>query len=139
MKTKKCSKCNEKKELYEFYKRKDTKSGYRMECKECRWKQIKWYREKNPDIHLENTIRKYGITSAQFKRMIKNQSNKCAICKSTETTNIKGTIKRLAVDHCHKTGKVRELLCDKCNRGIGYLKDNIKFLKSAIKYLEKHG
>ena len=45
---------------------------------------------------------------------------------------------QLVVDHCHKTGKIRGLICDSCNVGLGRFKDNIDNLKNAIKYLEKN-
>lgn len=59
--------------------------------------------------------------------------NRCEICGKTEKDNGK----RLAVDHNHETGMIRGMLCNNCNLGIGYLKDNIDLLKSAIKYLKK--
>lgn len=62
--------------------------------------------------------------------MVKNQNGCCLLC------NIKP--KKIVVDHCHKTGKVRGLLCNECNRAIGLLKENILTLKNAINYLEKH-
>jgi hypothetical protein len=59
---------------------------------------------------------------------------KCSICGVKEEDNGK----RLAVDHCHKTGKVRGLLCDNHNHGIGKFNDDVRLMKKAIKYLEKH-
>lgn len=77
---------------------------------------------------------KYGITVEDYDRMMVEQDGKCAICERTEPT---GRWKRLAVDHCHKTGQVRGLLCDKCNRGMGLLEDRIDLLTNAVKYLER--
>lgn len=65
------------------------------------------------------------------------QNRLCAICGNPETRIIRGK-SILSVDHNHKTGKVRALLCNNCNQGIGKLKDNIDILKLAIEYLEKH-
>ncbi len=69
---------------------------------------------------------KYGLTLEQFNQMSLNQQNKCLIC--TE-------IKRLSVDHCHLTNKVRGLLCTECNLAIGLLKDNMNTLHRAMNYL----
>lgn len=62
---------------------------------------------------------------------IKTQSNRCAICNELFKT-------KAALDHCHKTGKIRGVLCINCNSGLGFFKDNIPILKAAISYLERH-
>jgi hypothetical protein len=72
---------------------------------------------------------KYNITVDQYETLKQKQDNRCAIC-GIELTGLSH------IDHCHKTGKVRGILCFGCNIGIGHLKDDIKLLKSAIKYLE---
>lgn len=76
---------------------------------------------------------KYGITEEDYERMLTEQEGKCGICFRTEPT---GRWKRLAVDHDHQTGKIRGLLCDKCNRGMGLLEDSIELLENAVKYLK---
>ena len=76
-------------------------------------------------------LKKYGLTPTDFEQMRQSQGGKCAICGVIP----KG---RLAVDHCHATGEVRQLLCSTCNSGLGMFKDNKEFLKSAISYLERH-
>lgn len=73
--------------------------------------------------------RKYGITRRIRKEMCDKQDGKCAICKSD---------KRLVVDHDHKTGKVRALLCGKCNCMLGHASDNPNILLAGIQYLKKH-
>ena len=77
---------------------------------------------------------KFNITEADYERMMSEQDGKCAICFRTEPT---GRWKRLAVDHCHKTNKIRGLLCDKCNRGMGLLEDSVELLQSAVNYLKE--
>jgi protein-arginine kinase activator protein McsA len=62
------------------------------------------------------------------------QNNRCYICNSGPANN-----QSLHVDHDHITGKVRKLLCNNCNNGIGKLKDSIEILNKAIKYLKEHG
>lgn len=77
---------------------------------------------------------KYGLFPGQYELMLEEQNHSCLICGSTkshETVN-----RRFAVDHCHTTGKVRGLLCIKCNVGIAMFKDNPELLLSAISYLK---
>ena len=80
---------------------------------------------------------RYNITLEQYAELLTLQNNRCAICGNEETAVNVNTnkIQKLAVDHCHKTGKVRGLLCQDCNRGIGKFHDDIWRLKSAIEYL----
>lgn len=82
-------------------------------------------------------VKRYGINEEIYQQILKKQEGKCAICGSKKATPIdyKNAPQRLAVDHCHKTGKVRGLLCFSCNRALGYLKDDITLLKKAIEYL----
>jgi len=75
----------------------------------------------------------FGLTIEQYEEMFKKQGGCCAICGDT---NIKYG-RRLAVDHHHKTKKVRGLLCNQCNRALGYFHDDIDRLASAIKYLSR--
>lgn len=74
----------------------------------------------------------YGISIDDYNKMFINQEGRCAICKTHQSELPKG----LHIDHCHKTNKVRGLLCFKCNSGIGKLNDDVEILKSAIQYLE---
>lgn len=72
--------------------------------------------------------------------MLKEQNNVCAICKKEDLT-IEGNslrLKGLCIDHCHKTKKIRGLLCNKFNPLIGYADDSIEILESAIAYLRRH-
>ncbi len=73
---------------------------------------------------------RYGITLAQYEAMWSKQDGKCAICEENFD-------KTPHVDHCHKSKFVRGLLCDRCNRGIGYFRENQSFLVSAAKYLDR--
>lgn len=82
------------------------------------------------DLVLRST---YGISLAEYDDMLESQSGSCAICSTTPEENGR----RLDVDHCHETGRVRGLLCASCNLGIGKFKDNPSLLAEAIKYLVK--
>lgn len=82
---------------------------------------------------------KYGITVDDFDRMAHEQNYCCAICHRQETSVDKlGLPRRLAVDHCHTTGKVRALLCTNCNKSLGGFKDDPRLLREAAAYLERH-
>lgn len=76
----------------------------------------------------------YGITPEDYDQMLKKQRGKCAICGLPDPGQ-KGK-KFLCIDHDHKTGKVRGLLCHRCNRGLGLLFDSIKAVEKAVKYLK---
>ena len=67
--------------------------------------------------------------------MLDSQNGVCAVCKTKP--DFKTWKKRLSIDHCHVTGRVRGLLCDPCNSGIGMLKDDPSILENAIKYLAR--
>jgi hypothetical protein len=82
--------------------------------------------------------RKYGIEPAVYNAMIAAQDNKCAICRREETEMRGSTLRALAVDHNHKTGAVRELLCTACNKLIGLADENRQTLIEALRYLDKH-
>ena len=99
----------------------------------------KWY-EKNkhrrPGYMLKH---QYGITWQQYEEMLKNQNGVCAICGDKETvTGSRGQPRNLPVDHDHRSGKVRALLCYRCNSMIGYSREREDLLLKAIEYLRKH-
>ncbi len=74
---------------------------------------------------------RYGITIADYDHMFEAQNGVCYICETPPKRN------RLAVDHCHKTGKVRGLLCARCNSCIARFQDNARALRRAATYLER--
>lgn len=77
--------------------------------------------------------RVFGLTPEDYQEMLAQQNNVCAICGRRDRN------KSLAVDHNHTTGKVRGLLCGRCNTGLGQFQDDIRLLASAIVYLEDNG
>ena len=95
----------------------------------------KRYEANKEELKLKFRERKlrnrYGLTPDDYKTMLLAQDYKCMICAKTSEKN-------LDVDHCHETGKVRELLCNNCNRGIGYLQDDPLILENALAYLKRH-
>jgi len=77
-------------------------------------------------------LKRYGITLIDYDLMFARQNGLCAICDQPSTD------KRLNIDHCHKSGEVRGLLCGHCNRAIGLLRDNTQNALNAYRYLLRH-
>lgn len=146
---KRCSGCHEVKPVSDFFKHSVSKDGYDTRCKECKriyltaWKQS----VKNDPIRLaaqQERARKhnlrimYGLTTEDYTRMYQVQGGVCAICGRPETTPNQHKVRPLFVDHCHKTDKVRGLLCNGCNSALGHFEDDIERLKNAIAYIESY-
>jgi len=99
------------------------------------------YNLKKPHVLKDKYLKKlYGLSLIEYNKLLETQDHKCAICNQPE-----GAIdpyskkpRKLAVDHCHKTGKVRGLLCTNCNTGTGRFNDDISLLKAAVKYLKSY-
>jgi hypothetical protein len=113
------------------------KGYFCRKCKSCRSKSLAKIAKRWRDGHVEQfkTVqranrlkREYGLTMAQYDAMHQEQDGKCQICKVRKD--------RLCVDHDHKTGRVRGLLCHHCNRAIGLLQDSPAYLRRAAEYLE---
>jgi hypothetical protein len=105
----------------------------------------KHFKNKVPDFvpsdnkpHSYTILYKFKMTSNEYYALLKKQNNVCKICKKPETQIKRKSdkIKMLSIDHCHKTGKIRGLLCFKCNSGLGQFQDSIDLLKAAIDYLK---
>lgn len=145
-----CNKCKKEKPLTDFFKDSRNKlTGRYSICKACKksstyeWRNknrekynliAKDWRRNNREAERKYNLRKRGITSKEYELMLKEQNGSCKICgKGYE----KQRYKRLAVDHCHKTKKVRGLLCYQCNSALGLFYDNSELLGKAIAYLEK--
>lgn len=85
---------------------------------------------------LKHTLNRLGITSAEYDHLLEQQQGRCAICGSEEGHISKsGSQARLSVDHDHLTEQVRGLLCNKCNRGLGYFCESTELLSKALHYL----
>lgn len=96
----------------------------------------KWDTKYRPDRWRRWLQEKYGITEAQFDAIVQKQKNRCAICKNVQSQGPRRP--NLCVDHCHVTGRVRGLLCFKCNVMLGAIGDSQKTLRAAIRYLKEH-
>lgn len=89
-------------------------------------------RSNTPEVRDTRFRREYGISLAEVEAMAEAQGGVCAICKEPERLGEKG----LCVDHCHQTGRVRGMLCHKCNRALGLFNDTIAYLNAAATYLK---
>lgn len=136
-----CIKCETTKSYEEFYAAKTTKDKRQSVCKVCDRLRRKKHYEDKPHLARANWLKlKYNITTEDYKQLFDKQGCKCAICGTKENYRIvKGERQYtyMVVDHCHTTGLVRGLLCYTCNVGIGMLRDNPDYLKSAIEYLDR--
>ena len=130
--SKSCNKCNQVNFLSEFDINKKGLYGKYSHCRACK-KTKQHHLKRNKFKYLKET---YGIDEKDFWSFYENQNKKCAICLEEFEAISQQRKRQFEVDHCHSTGKVRGLLCHKCNLGIGNLNDDINLLKSAIKYLE---
>jgi hypothetical protein len=135
--------------LAEFNKAKKNKDGLNTWCRSCGNVYSREWAQKNKERHLNNyqnwrknnlehandldRLRSYGLPKGRYAKILALQKNCCAICK----INTPAPKKTFCVDHCHKTGKVRGLLCLNCNTMLGHAKDDVERLKAAINFLSK--
>jgi hypothetical protein len=136
METKKCTSCGEVKPVTDFHWHYKDKGIRRHACKICR-SNLEKERQRQPSYKIkrrEYLLNKhYALSTEEYESRAKYQNYGCAICKEKCKSG-----KLLAVDHDHKTEKVRELLCGRCNVGLGSFRDRPDLLSKAIEYLEKH-
>ena len=100
---------------------------------------IREYRKSNSEHFRDYDLRRrFGITLDQYEQMYREQNGRCAICGDVSKVidNRTGKPRMLAVDHCHRKGHVRKLLCQGCNQGLGNFRDDPVLLKKAAAYLE---
>jgi hypothetical protein len=146
--TKSCSQCKTEKPLSEFSPHKQLKSGVQSACKVCLAASKKREYHKHTQRYKDNGARyrknnprktksavlewNYGITIDQRDEMMLRQGAKCAICNVAQVN----LGRSLNIDHSHRTGRIRGLLCSECNHGLGKFRDRIDLLYRAIRYLE---
>lgn len=114
----------------------DRYAGYQKKQAHRRAAYKRKWRAKNPDAkRQENYLREYGLTLEQVGAMFESQGFRCAVCKDE---SIASDTKKRHVDHCHTTGKVRSILCRRCNLTLGHAKDSPELLRKLADYLEHH-
>lgn len=144
MQSKICNKCGKVKFISDFHKSLHTKDGLQTTCIQCRKKYSqaniekrriyvkKWQEKNRQKIREYDLLKRYGLTIDDYNKMYVEQQGCCKICGKHQSE-----LKRsLFVDHSHKTGKVRMLLCQHCNIGISYL-DNEEWHNKAIRAMEE--
>jgi hypothetical protein len=166
MTTKICGSCGEQRSVTDFYRNNAAKDGLRPECKRCsRIRRKAWYeanrqgeierakawQQQNPDRHSENQRRRrarpdikrrerdaylqrtFGITLDEYDEMLRAQGGRCGICGRSPRPDIS-----LHVDHDHRSGAIRGLLCFPCNNAVGLLRDDIERVGAVRAYLIDH-
>lgn len=141
-----CSKCGNGKPLSEFGKASRMKDGLRTWCKQCvrEDNNARYHRQDDEKkaAHRwrsrKSQIKRYGITVEQHIEMWEAQGGRCKICGDEVAAHSEDKHKVACIDHCHRTLKVRGLLCWHCNIGLGKFFDEPERLANAIKYLEEN-
>lgn len=97
-------------------------------------KKNKEYRQRNPEVVKNNKLKKtFGITLEEYTKILTEQGGVCAVCKKSPQT------KYLAVDHCHKSERIRGLLCAQCNTALGLLQDSLEIIQRLAEYVINNG
>ena len=138
-----CADCGELKPLADYHRDARRPDGRVRQCKPCRKVyRARWYaanragqiayarewKRRNRD-RIPHYLRKarHGLTRDQYEALVEEQAGRCAICPREGD---------LRVDHDHETGRIRGLLCDRCNRGLGFFADEPERLRAAAAYVE---
>ncbi len=130
-----CPRCDKHLFPKEFNKNAYRKDGLQPYCRSCQATyKVQWRKTTSSDWAEQIRRRqRRGTTQEEVDAIFESQGKKCAICQSTEPKGLNWHL-----DHDHLTGKNRGVLCGICNRGLGYFKDNVETLHSAVKYLKIH-
>jgi hypothetical protein len=131
-----CSKCKTEYPIDMFYRDRAQPDGYRYVCKKCFAKYRTELASKSEKARAgilrrnksNRVARRFNLTTDEYDKYF-TDADGCGICSTKE--------KKLVLDHCHITGRVRGVLCENCNFAIGHLNDSIELLQKGIKWLEK--
>ena len=108
-------------------------------CKQERARVQREYRKANPDyVRKMNLWTQFRITPDEFQDILEEQGYVCAVCKKPQRGHNQYGNNSLCVDHNHETGQIRGLLCNHCNRALGFLEDNIDTIEALLNYRKKY-
>jgi hypothetical protein len=134
-----CSACKRELLVSGFGRNVAQKDGLHNQCIPCARESREKHRVKNPERFraaqrkYQHKLR-YGLTPDQYAAMVAEAGNCCTVCGSPP----KAPWASLEVDHCHRTGRVRALLCHNCNRSLGHAHDDAALLRKLAEYIEYH-
>lgn len=140
---KQCTKCLARKNRSEFY------GDNRSVCRACTNRmaakrirdmspaQMNERKKRRKEIRMKCIAKRVGTITSEILRYLSDNSGKCAICNLEISFYAEGRAKAAVIDHCHKTGLFRGVICHKCNSGIGLMQDNVQALERAVEYLKK--
>ena len=138
-KYKKCRKCDKRKLLNKFGRNKRKSDGYEIYCKTCVIRINRSYYKRRGQKQRKREVerageykRLYGISIEEYDKLHRQQNGLCVICHKPEIWHFK----KLSIDHDHKTGKIRGLLCQRCNTLLGMSEDSADRLRAAASYLD---
>ncbi len=141
--TKTCNGCKQTLPIERFSRR---LNGHQHLCKPCQSVYQKNYvRKKDPVARAKanrkwRLLKTFGMSPEQYDEMLANQKGLCAVCNQPETLvhHLTKQTSPLSIDHCHVSGRVRQLLCNRCNTTLGKVADDPALLRRLADYLEKH-
>lgn len=136
---KRCSKCGRLKGRHLFSPHSKTRDGLQSWCKVCFRNQQAMWRKTNPKRNAErkrvHSFSAYGYQRGDYDRLLSEQGGRCAICGTDDP----GPGRRnFDVDHCHDRDQIRQLLCHRCNKGLGGFNDDPETIRKAAEYIEYH-
>jgi hypothetical protein len=149
-----CNTCKESTSLSDYSTDRSQKNGKARRCRACTAVATQAFRDRNRDrvrqeanaralewrktdaYHDQRIRRMYGITLEQYRAEVRSTGGKCPICRMVDLPATRPA-KHAHIDHCHRTGKFRGVICAKCNWSLGNNNDSAARLVSAARYLTK--
>lgn len=131
-----CCLCDMYKSVDSFGKNKQGYEGLHFYCRDCVGENSRRQTENNA---LRQKTNSYGISPKEYIELLEKHHHVCAICGKPETRIHQGVLAALSIDHDHDTGKIRGLLCTRCNSAIGHFYEDVEIMRKAIDYLNING
>lgn len=143
--SKQCRVCREIKPLQQFSRDATKRDKLQHFCRSCSKANSYSYKLSSGGkvrvslLRQKHRLKAYHMTPQEYEERLLDQDGRCAICRQPETMMRLGTPRALCVDHCHKTGRIRGLLCAHCNHAIGKLGEDPALIRRAADYVERGG